>query len=246
MQRSCALESSAGRYRSRSDFAFAYDLIQSDLPHRSFISYLTALALKLIRGWTEMIHRAVSVLGFMVFAGIAWLLSTNRRKIAWRTIAWGVALQLLMGLIIFRLPGSHRILLWLNDAVLVLLDASKSGSMFLFGPLAASPGETGSVGFILVFQVLPVVIFFAAFTAMLYHLRVLQVFVRLFARLFHRRMRISGAESLSGAANIFLGIESALVVRPYLERMTRSELFLILTTGMATVASSSLGIYVAF
>jgi CNT family concentrative nucleoside transporter len=91
-----------------------------------------------------------------------------------------------------------------------------------------------------------VVIFFAAFTSMLYHLRVLQIFVRLFARLFHRTMKISGAESLSSAANIFVGIESALVVRPYLEKMTRSELLLILTTGLGTVASSTLGVYVAF
>ena len=193
-----------------------------------------------------MIHHAVSVVGFIVFAGIAWLLSSNRRKIAWRTIAWAAALQLLIGLIIFRLPGSHQILLWVNNAVLVLLNASKSGSVFLFGPLAASPGEAGSIGFILVFQVLPVVIFFAAFTAMLYHLRVLQIFVRLFARLFHRTMKISGAESLSSAANVFVGIESALVVRPYLEKMTRSELLLVLTTGLATVASSTLGVYVAF
>jgi len=188
----------------------------------------------------------VSVMGFMIFAGIAWLLSSDRREIGWRTIAWGVGLQFLIGLLIFRLPISQRLLLWLNDAVLVLLNASKAGSLFLFGPLAASPGESGSIGFILVFQVLPVVIFFAAFTAMLYHLRVLQIFVRLFARLFHRTMRISGAESLSSSANIFLGIESALVVRPYLEKMTRSELLLILTTGLATVASSSLGVYVAF
>ena len=184
-----------------------------------------------------MIHHAVSLVGFVVFAGVAWLLSSNRRRIAWKTIAWGVALQFIIGLIIFRLPVSQRVLLWVNDAVVVLLNASKSGSSFLLGPLAASPGEPGSVGFILVFQVLPVVIFFAAFTAMLYHLRVLQIFVRLFAKLFHRTMRISGAESLSSAANIFVGIESALVVRPYLERMTRSELLLILTTGMATVAS---------
>src|SRR5919112_1175939 len=126
-----------------------------------------------------MIHHAVSLMGFVTFAGIAWMLSSNRRRIAWKTIAWAVGLQLLIGLIIFRLPVSHRILLWLNDAVLVLLNASKSGSAFLLGPLAASPGESGSVGFLLVFQVLPVVIFFAAFTAMLYHLRVLQVFVRL-------------------------------------------------------------------
>ena len=193
-----------------------------------------------------MIHHAVSLVGFVIFASVAWLLSSNRRRVAWKTIGWGVLLQLLIGLIIFRLPISQRILLWVNDAVVVLLNASKSGSSFLLGPLAASPGETGSVGFILVFQVLPVVIFFAAFTAMLYHLRVLQIFVRLFARLFHRTMRISGAESLSSAANIFVGIESALVVRPYLERMTRSELLLILTTGMGTVASSTLGVYVAF
>ena len=193
-----------------------------------------------------MIHHATSLAGFVIFASMAWLLSRSRRRIAWKTIAWGVALQLLIGLIIFRLPVSQRILLWLNDAVLVLLNASKSGSVFLFGPLAANPGESGSIGFILVFQVLPVVIFFAAFTAMLYHLRVLQVFVRLFAWLFHRTMKISGAESLSSAANIFVGVESALVVRPYLERMTQSELLLILTTGMATVASSTLGVYVAF
>src|SRR5687768_2040331 len=219
----------------------------AELPRAPYISYRTAPAfLTDLTKDKAMINHAVSLLGFLIFAGVAWLLSSNRRRVAWKTILWAVALQLIIGVIIFRLPVSHRILLWLNDAVLVLLNASKSGSVFLFGPLAASPGEEGSVGFILVFQVLPVVIFFAAFTAMLYHLRVLQVFVRLFARLFHRTMKISGAESLSSAANIFVGIESALVVRPYLEKMTRSELLLVLTTGMATVASSTLGVYVAF
>ena len=193
-----------------------------------------------------MAHHAMSAVGFVVFVGISWLLSSHRRKVAWKTIAAGIALQLVIGVIIFRLPVSHRVLLWLNNGVLALLNASKSGSVFLFGPLAASPGETGSIGFILMFQVLPVVIFFAAVTSMLYHLRVLQVLVRLFAKLFHRTMKISGAESLSSAANIFLGIESALVIRPYLDKMTRSELLLILTTGLATVASSSLGVYVAF
>ena len=191
-------------------------------------------------------HHLVSLAGFIIFVAICWLLSINRRGVAWRTIAWGVALQFLLGLIIFRLPVSHRILIWLNDAVLALLSASKSGSVFLFGPLAAGPGEPGSVGFILLFQVLPVVIFFSAVTSMLYYLRILQIFVRLFAKLFHRTMRISGAESLCGAANIFVGIESALVIRPYLPKMTRSELLLVLTTGLATVASSSLGVYVAF
>ncbi len=195
---------------------------------------------------TDILHHAVSLAGLIVFASIAWLLSTNRKKIAWKTIAWGLALQLLIGLIIFRLPFSHRPFLWLNNGVLALLNASKSGTAFLFGPLAASPGESGSIGFILIFQVLPVVIFFAAFTSMLYYLRVLQLFVRAFAWFFHRTMKISGAESLCGAANIFVGVESALVVRPYLDKMTRSELLMVLTTGLATVASSSLGVYVAF
>jgi CNT family concentrative nucleoside transporter len=149
-------------------------------------------------------------------------------------------------LLIFKLPASHRVFLWLNDAVLALLNASKSGTVFLFGPLAASPGESGSIGFILIFQVLPVAIFFSAFTSALYHLRILQWVVYLFARVFHRTLGISGAESLCGAANIFVGVESALVIRPYLERMTRSELLTVLTTGMATVASSTLGVYVAF
>jgi len=163
-----------------------------------------------------MTHRLISLLGFFVFAAIAWSLSTSRRKVAWKTIIWGMALQFVIGLMIFRLPGSHRVFLWLNDAALALLSASKSGTEFLFGPLAAAPGEPGSVGFILIFQVLPVAIFFSAFTAALYHLRVLQWIVRVFAKVFHRTMAISGAESLCGASNIFVGVESALVIRPYI------------------------------
>jgi CNT family concentrative nucleoside transporter len=193
-----------------------------------------------------MVYHFVSAGGFLVFAGIAWLLSTDRRKVSWKTIAWGIALQLVIGLLIFRVPASQRPFLWLNDGVLGLLNAAKAGTAFLFGPLAASPGEAGSVGFILIFQVLPIAIFFAAFTALLYHMRILQWIVRLFAKVFHRTMGISGAESLCGAANIFVGVESSLVIRPYLDKMTRSELLTVLTTGMATVASSTLGIYVAF
>jgi CNT family concentrative nucleoside transporter len=193
-----------------------------------------------------MIHHLVSALGLIAFAGIAWLLSANRRGVSWKTVGAGLAVQLALGLLIFRLPGTHHVFLWLNDAVLALLNASKAGTTFLFGPLAASPGEQGSVGFILIFQVLPVAIFFAAFTAALYHLRVLQWLVRIFATLFHRTMAISGAEALCGASNIFVGVESALVIRPYIQRMTRSELLCVLVTGMGTVASSTLGVYVAF
>ncbi|HYE73286.1 MAG TPA: nucleoside transporter C-terminal domain-containing protein, partial [Blastocatellia bacterium] len=131
-------------------------------------------------------------------------------------------------------------------AFLGLLNASKSGSAFLLGPLAAGPGEQGSIGFILLFQALPVAIFFSAFTAALYHLGILQILVRLCAKIFHRTMNISGAESLSSAANIFVGVESSLVIRPYLKRMTKSELLTVLSAGMATVASTTLGIYVLF
>lgn len=193
-----------------------------------------------------MILHLLSAVGFFAFAAIAWLLSANRRQVKFKTVAWGMALQLGFGLLVFRLPGSQSIFLWLNDAVTALLDVSKSGSKFLFGPLAAAPGEQGSVGFVLAFQTLPVAIFFSAFTAALYHLRVLQLLVRLFAKIFHRTMGISGAESLCSAANIFVGVESALVIRPYLDKMTRSELLTVLGSGMATVASTTLGIYVAF
>ena len=185
----------------------------------------------------------ISALGFFVFAGLAWLLSNNRRKVNWRTIAWGMGLQLLIGLLVFRLPGSRQLFLTLNDGVMALLEVSKAGTNFLLGPLAAGPGEPGSIGFILAFQALPIAIFFSALSAALYHLGILQFIVRLFAKLFHRTMQISGAESLCGAANIFVGVESALVVRPYLDKMTRSELLTVLSTGMATAASTTLGIY---
>jgi CNT family concentrative nucleoside transporter len=188
----------------------------------------------------------VSALGFVVLTGLAWLCSQNRRAIAWRTVIWGLSLQLLIGLLVFRLPGSRQVFLWLNAAVLGLLDSAKGGTRFLLGPLAADPGEPGSIGFILAFQVLPVVIFFSAFTAVLYHLRLLQPVVWLFARIFHRTLGISGAEALYGASQIFVGVESALMVRPYLERMTKSEFLMLLTTGMCNVASSTLGLYVAF
>jgi CNT family concentrative nucleoside transporter len=187
----------------------------------------------------------VSLAGFIAFAGLAWLCSAHRRNIQWRTVAWGMALQLAIGLLVFRLPFSRQVFLKLNDGVLALLDASRAGATFLLGPLATGQIEGGpALGFILAFQALPIAIFFSAFAAALYHFGILQFIVRLFAKLFHRTMGISGAESLCGAANIFVGVESALVVRPYIERMTRSELMTVMSTGMATAASTTLGLYV--
>src|SRR5581483_1384793 len=106
------------------------------------------------RVWTPMRQHLISLAGFFAFAAIAWLCSADRRKVNWKTIAWGMGIQLVLGLLIFRLPGAQRVFVWFNDAVLALLDASKSGTTFLLGPLAAVPGEPGSVGFILLFQAL--------------------------------------------------------------------------------------------
>lgn len=191
-----------------------------------------------------MVLHLISLGGFFVFAGLAWLCSANRRRVQWKTVAWGMGMQLLIGLLVFRLPFSRRIFVSLNDGVMALLEASKAGSTFLLGPLAASPGEQGSIGFVLAFQALPIAIFFSAFASALYYFGILQFIVRIFAKLFHHTLGISGAESLCGAANIFVGVESALVIRPYLERMTRSELLTVLSTGMATAASTTLGLYV--
>lgn len=191
-------------------------------------------------------YQLISFLGFLALVLIAYALSSNRREVKWRPIGIGLLLQLAIGLIVFRLPFSRRIFVELNDLVMAMLDASKAGTSFLLGPLAAGIGETGSIGFILAFQALPIAIFFSALVAALYHLRVMQPLIRIFAKLFHRTLGISGAESLSSASNIFVGVESALVVRPYLASMTRSELMMLMTSGMATVASTTLGIYVAF
>jgi len=179
------------------------------------------------------------------FTGLAWIFSPHRRLVCWKTVFWGLVLQLLIGMLVFLLPFSRQVFLAFNQVVLTLLESSREGTRFVFGALAAGPGESGSLGFFLAFQVLPVVIFFSAFSALLYHLHLLQPVVRFFARIFHRFMVLSGAEALCGASNIFVGVESALVVRPYLAGMTRSELAMILACGMATVASSTMGMYVS-
>jgi CNT family concentrative nucleoside transporter len=192
--------------------------------------------------------RCVSLLGIAGFCAIAWLCSERRGLVPWRTVLVGVALQLAIGALVFLAPGSRQLFLWANDGIAALIEVANAGTAYVFGGLA-----TGSLGFpggpqqptgvILAFQVFPIAIFFSAITAAAYRLGLIQPVVRLFARLFHRALRISGAEALTTAANIVVGVESALVVRPYLLRMTRSELLVLLTAGMATVASTVLGLY---
>jgi concentrative nucleoside transporter, CNT family len=193
-------------------------------------------------------YRLISLSGFFVLSGIAWITGT-RTKIKIETIVGSIFLAWALGALTFWFSGSRVALEWINDFLISLLSASQKGSLFLFGPLALSPGQaladgTSSVGFILAFQVFPTVIFFSALLGGLYNLGIMQKIVRFFSRAFYRILSLSGAESLAASANLFVGIESGLTVRPYLNKMTRSELLTLMTCMMATVASTVMGIYV--
>ncbi len=194
-------------------------------------------------------YRLIAGIGFVTIAWLAWVTGTRTRP-NWRTIGGSAALAWGLGIVSFWFPGSRWLWSMINDLVVAVLTASQKGTVFLLGPLALGPSQTlpdgtVSIGFILAAQALPAVVFFAALMAGLYYLGAMQAIVGLFARLFYRTMGLSGAESLSGAANIFVGIEAGLIIRPYLAAMTQSELLLILTCMMATVASTVMGIYVS-
>ncbi|RJX33859.1 MAG: nucleoside transporter [Desulfarculus sp.] len=190
-------------------------------------------------------YNLISLGGLAALVAIARLCGLRRGPTAWRTLAWGLGLQLAMGALVFALPAGRGGLLAVNAALVKLLEFSRAGVHFLFGPLALGPGQQGSLGFILALQALPTIIFFMALTALLYQAGVLQRVVRWFSAVFVRSLGSSGAESLGVASLIFVGVESAGMVRPFLPSFTRSEFFCLLTAAMSTVASSTLGIYVA-
>jgi CNT family concentrative nucleoside transporter len=193
------------------------------------------------------LYNLLSLLGMIVFIGIAWLLSENKKKVNVRIIITGTLLQLIFGVIIFlvfpNIPEKYNPFLLLNKAVLIISEAASTGTVFLFSHLADA-GKAG--GFILALQALPSIIFFSALMALLYYTGIMPRIIRLFSSIFSRFMKISGAESLCAASNIFVGIESAFTISPYLDKMTRSELATILTAGMATIASSVLMFYASF
>ncbi len=194
-------------------------------------------------------YNIISFFGLFVLMGVAWLFSSDKKNMNWRAILWGTAFQFAIAAFVFLVPIGTDIFLFVNKSVIKFLDSAFKGAEFVFGPLAIPPGETGeggqkSLGFILAFQGLPTIIFFAAFISILYFFGIMQVIIRGFAYAFAKLMKLSGAESLSAASNIFVGIESALTIKPYLEKMTKSELCLVLTAGTATIASSILATYV--
>lgn len=183
-----------------------------------------------------------AVLGLGVLLGIAVACSADRRRIPWRLVGAGLALQALIGVAVLKVPLFHAALKLLADFFVAVLDFSFAGAAFLFGGLVE---DKTRFGFIFAFNVLPTIIFFAALTSALYYLGVLQRVVYGFAWLMSKTMRLSGAESLSASANIFVGqTEAPLLIKPYLERMTRSEILCVMIGGMATIAGGVLAAYV--
>jgi len=194
-------------------------------------------------------YNLVSFAGIFILIFFAWVFSNSRKAVNWRLIGWGLTIQAVFAVFIFHLPIGSKFFLWLNDVVLKVLACASAGSQFLFGRLALPPGSVNaygepSLGFFLAFQGLTSIIFFSALTAILYYIGFLPWIIRVFARVFSKLMGISGAESLCAASNIFIGVESALTIEPYIAKMTRSELCAVLTCGMATVASNVMAVYV--
>ena len=187
----------------------------------------------------------ISFLGIFVLIALAWVFSEDRRRFPWRVVAWGLALQLLFGFLVLYWPPGVAVFQRLNEIFDALLKFSTEGAKFVFGALAIGPPGPGSLGFFFAFQILPTIIFFSALLSILYYLGVMQKVVLLFARVMAWTMGVSGAESLSNAANIFVGqTEAPLVVRPYIEKMTRSEIMAIMVGGFANTAGGVLGAYI--
>ena len=186
--------------------------------------------------------RLTGVLGIAVILGLAYLFSTDRRAIKFKTIAWGLGLQLALGLFVLRVPSGQVLFQFLGNGAKRLLDFSYVGSAFVFGELGKSDS---SLGLIFAFQVLPTIIFIAAFFAVLYHIGVMQVIIRAAAWVMTVIMGASGAESLNVAASIFMGqTEAPLTIRPFLPKLTKSELMTVMTSGMAHISGGMMAAYI--
>ena len=187
--------------------------------------------------------RFTGVLGILAVLAAAWLGSTDRKHIRWRTVAWGIGLQLIFAFIVLRFDYGQRAMAWAGDVVNSMLASTAAGTRVLFGALGT---PNTSLGSIFAFQVLPTIIFISAFFAVLYHIGVMQIVIRGLAWIMLKTMRISGAESMNVAASIFMGqTEAPLTIRPFLSGATRSELMTIMTSGMAHVSGGIMAMYIA-
>jgi CNT family concentrative nucleoside transporter len=184
-------------------------------------------------------ERVISALGLVIFLAIAWAISTNRRAIRWRTVGWGLGLQIAVALFIIKTPIGFELFSFFGSLVRKFLDFSDAGASFVFGEKF--------VDHFFAFKVLPTIIFVASTMTLLYYFGVLQRVVEGIAWVMMRTMRTSGAESLSGAANIFVGqTEAPLFIRPYVSRLTQSELHSVMVGGFATIAAGVMAVYISF
>jgi concentrative nucleoside transporter, CNT family len=187
---------------------------------------------------------ANGLLGIAVVIGLAYLLSNNRKVIQWRLVITGIILQFGFAFLVLKTDAGRLTFDYISKLFVRLFSFAGDGAQFVFGPLATSPGSAGSIGFLFAFQVLPTIIFFASFTAICYHLGIMQRIVQGIAWVMLRLLRTSGAESLSVAANTFIGqTEAPLVIRPYISMLTNSELYTIMVSGMAHIAGGVLAAY---
>ncbi len=194
--------------------------------------------------------RLTSLLGLLTFVFIAWLLSANRRAFPWRTVLGGIALQLTLAVVIFRTPVGVSFFQELDVIFRGLLGYAQEGSKMVFGPLAdpivLAKGLGEGNGLVIGITITGTVILVSALSSLLYHYGILQIVVRCIAIVMQRIMNVSGSESLSAAANIFMGqTEAPLVIKPYLKKLTRSELLAVMVGGMATIAGGVLAVYVS-
>jgi CNT family concentrative nucleoside transporter len=235
--------------------------VVSSVPRRTEAtdySILTAAAiLAIVAGVAAQlgIGRAQPIVGAVVILGLAYLFSTDRRAIDLRTVVVGLGLQAVFALVVLKTTAGAEVFSTLGNGFNRLVSFANVGSTFVFGPLAdvAQWGRItqvlgpGASGVIIAFQVLPIIIFVAALMAILYHVGIMQIIVRLFAVLMRRIMHASGAESLNIAASIFMGMtEAPLTIRPYLPELTESELMTIMTCGMAHVSGGMMAAYMLF
>lgn len=189
-----------------------------------------------------LLNVARGLLGIVAFIGIAWCFSANRRAIPWRLVLTGLALQVVFGLLVLRVDAVRTVVDAVGRFFVRILDFNEAGARFLFGNLLDA---SQSWGFLFAFKVLPTIVFFSAFTSLLFYLGILQRIVFVFAWVMSKTMKLSGAESLSASANIFLGqTEAPLLIKPYLATMTRSELLAVMVGGMATIAGAVMVAYI--
>jgi len=191
------------------------------------------------------------ILGLAVLTLAAWAISENRREVNFGGVAAGIALQFVIALLLFNVPLFKQIFLFLNSFVLALDDATKAGTSFVFGYLGGGPApfieNNRSAGFILAFQALPLVLVVGALSALFFYWRILPFIVRMFSLFFQKSLNIGGALSLGASTTIFLGmVESPLLIKPYLTEMTRSEIFTLMTVGLASIAGTVMVLYATF